>query len=130
MAQAWLQVVGLCLDVIGFGLIAWEWLMAQRAERALLAIEAKRRAEEERQRMMRRHDPNMHPSMQLHMEMVDQMSRRTTASALETTRTAFSGRRYALVYTGMVMVLLGFLFQLAGAWPGCCADLGITPGAN
>ncbi|HRD75745.1 MAG TPA: hypothetical protein PK264_07395 [Hyphomicrobiaceae bacterium] len=130
MAQAWLQVMGLFLDVMGFGLIAWEWLMAQRAERALLAIEGRRRAEEERQRMMRRHDPNMHPSMQVHMEMVDQMSRRTTAAALETTRTTFSGRRYALVYTGMVFVLAGFILQLAGAWPGCCDFVGITPGAN
>jgi hypothetical protein len=43
MNQAWLQVAGLVLDVLGFGVIAWEWILAQRAERKLWAIEQEQR---------------------------------------------------------------------------------------
>ena len=54
MNQAWLQVAGLIVDLIGVCLIAGEWLVAQRAEKRLLEIEARRdSSDDNRQRMMR-----------------------------------------------------------------------------
>lgn len=124
MAQAWLQVAGLVLDVLGFALIAWEWMLAQKSERAILALEASQaRAAEGRAHLARSADP----SMQRHLEAVAEMDRRRTGHGIADTRTSFGRRRHGAVYVGMAAVLAGFVLQLLGAWPGCCSGIGIVP---
>lgn len=129
MNQAWITVVGLCLDFLGFALIAWEWLLAQRGERAALAIAEAH----ERQQAMRDHLQHVpgrtDPGMQRHLQMVGQMQGRMTKSRLDETRSAYARRRYGAIYAGMALVVLGFACQMLGAWPGCCAVLGILPPA-
>lgn len=125
MTQAWLQVIGLCLDFVGFALIAIEWLLAQRAEaaeRALLKQQA--RAAESRGHLARH---TSDPNMQRHFEMVARHEQRRTDQAVGETREIYTRRRYGVIYAGMTMVALGFLAQMLAAWPGCCRALGILP---
>lgn len=125
MAQAWLQVIGLVLDFCGFALIAFEWLLAQRSERALDQIrQAEARAAEGRSHLAR---VSTNPGMQRHLEAVGDMERRRAELAAGASRAHYAKRRYGAIYAGMVMVLLGFVGQLLGAWPGCCSMLGIVP---
>lgn len=132
MSQGWVQVGGLVLDFLGFALIAWEWLIAQRAERAQHAIEARHARDMEMSRMMQRHAQTTNPSvpshMQTHYEMWDNMRTQATQRAIEANRSDYARMRYGVVYAGMALVTLGFLLQVAGTVPGCCSALGIIPG--
>ena len=127
MNQAWITVVGLCLDFLGFALIAWEWLLAQRAERAALEIAEAQARQQAGRDLLTRSPAGQHPQMQRHMEVVAQIEGRQTKSQLDATRETFARRRYGAIYTGMAFVLIGFVLQLLGALPGCCAGLGIVP---
>ncbi|KAB2849814.1 MAG: hypothetical protein F9K44_06820 [Hyphomicrobiaceae bacterium] len=127
MSQAWLQVVGLLLDFLGVCLIGWEWLAAQRQEKALLAIEeARARSEEANQRMARVGPANA--TMQRHFEAVNDLQRRMAQSRMAHSRSHYGGMRVLAVAVGMSFVAIGFLLQLLAAWPGCCRLLGIIPG--
>ena len=127
MAQAWFQVFGLMLDFVGVCLIAWEWLAAQRQEKALLAIEESRvRSEEANQRMARVQPANA--TMQRHFEAVNDMQRRMAQSRTAHSRAHYGGMRVRAVAVGMSFVALGFVLQMLGAWPGCCRLIGIVPG--
>ncbi len=127
MSQAWITVAGLCLDFLGFALIAWEWLLAQRAEGAALAIAEARDRQQAGRDMMSRGPAGQNPQMQRHFEAVAQMEARATKSRLDETRTDFAKRRYGAIYAGMASVVVGFVLQLLGALPGCCSILGIVP---
>lgn len=127
MTQAWITVTGLCLDFLGFALIAWEWLLAQRAERAALAIADARERQQASRDMLSRGPAGQNPQMQRHMQMVEQMEGRMTKSRLDATRDAFARRRFGAIYAGMAFVVAGFALQLLGAIPGCCRVLGIVP---
>jgi hypothetical protein len=127
MAQAWFQVGGLLLDFFGVCLIAWEWLAAQRQEKALLAIEeARARAEDSNQRMARVQPANA--TMQRHFEAVNDMQRRMAQTRMAHSRSHYSGMRVRAVAIGMSLVALGFVLQILGSWPGCCLAIGIVPG--
>ena len=127
MQQAWLQVAGLILDFAGFALIATEWILAQRYERAARAIEEAEVRRIEIDRNMQRAPGMTSPVMQRHFEMSGAAQQRMAALRLGSTRTHYTGMRSAAVYSGMTMVLLGFIGQLLGAIPGCCGALGIVP---
>lgn len=127
MTQAWLQVIGLCLDFVGFALIAIEWLLAQRSEaeqRRILDMQA--RANESRGHLAR---TTADPAMQRHLEVVARMEQRRTDLAVGATRESYTRRRYGVIYAGMGLVLLGFVCQLLAAWPGCCSAIGIVGGS-
>ena len=127
MQQAYLEVAGLALDMVGVLLIAWEWLMAQRQEAAQRAIEQTRERTEAGQAMLSRGRPNIDPAMQRHFELVGEHTKRSAASRIEATRNRYSGMRVTAVAIGMVFVVAGFLLQLLGAWPGCCVVIGVIP---
>lgn len=134
MSQAWLQVAGLVLDFLGFALIAWEWLIAQRAERAQRAIEARHARDMEMSRLMQRHsqsmNPHASPHMQTHHQVWDDMRTKAASRAIETAREDYARMRYGVVFTGMAFVVIGFALQVAGTIPGCCAALGVVPGGG
>lgn len=134
MSQAWLQVAGLAVDFLGFALIAWEWLIAQRAERAQRAIEARHARDMELSRLMQRQsqgmNPHANPHMQTHHQVWDEMRTQAANRAVETTRADYARMRYGVVFAGMLLVFLGFALQVAGTIPGCCAAFGIIPGAG
>ncbi len=133
MSQAWVQVTGLFLDFFGFALIAWEWLLAQRAERAQRAIEARHARDMEMSRMMQRHQqttsPHAQGHMQRHHEVWDDMRTQQAQRAVEATRTSFATIRYGVIYAGLLLVFLGFTLQVLGTVPGCCGLIGIVPGS-
>ena len=125
MSQAWMQVLGLALDFAGFALIAWEWMLAQRAERAILLLEATAARTADGRSQLARGSAN--PGLQRHLETVGEMERRRTEIGVQQSRENFARRRHGAIYAGMVLVLLGFVCQLLGAWPGCCRAIGILP---
>ena len=125
MSQAWVTVVGLCLDFLGFALIAWEWLLAQRAEHAALAIAESHERQQAMRDQMNQLPGRQDPNMQRHMQVVGQMQGRVTKSRLDANREIFARRRYGAIYAGMAFVVAGFALQLLGAVPGCCSILGI-----
>ena len=120
MSQAWLQVAGLVFDIVGFGLIAWEWLIAQRHEARELAIETARARQDQAYAYLQRATRDANPAMQRHYEMSADMRRRRAEHEIDQTRRVYTGLRYRVVYAGMVAVVLGFVLQLLAAWPGCC----------
>jgi hypothetical protein len=127
MSQAWLQVIGLVLDFLGFALIGWEWMLAQRSEAALQAIEGRAaRAADGRAHLAR---VATSPEMQRHLAAVAEMERRRTELAAGESRQTFGRLRMGVVYLGFAFVTLGFIGQLLAAWPGCCRVIGIIPGA-
>jgi hypothetical protein len=107
MCQQWLSVLGLLADVAGFLLIAWEWYRAfthsvhMRSEE-LHDAEERRQAREEG----REHVKGMQWEDE---EMARLFSRLHNAEA--------SFRRW-LFLLGCGLVILGFLLQSAGSWPG------------
>lgn len=125
MTQAWLQVIGLGFDFLGFALIAFEWLLAQRAETAQrLIVEQQARAAEGRGHLAR---VATDPGMQRHLEAVQRMEQRRADLAVGATRESYARRRYGVIYVGMVLVAAGFVCQMLAAWPGCCRAIGIVP---
>ena len=122
VTQAWLQVAGLIVDFLGVSLIAVEWLIAQRGERRLLEIEARRAT-----------SVLYYVTSAVtvrHLETVSEMERRMAAQRTEQARTQVGQLRVKVIVLGLVFVLVGFALQLAGAWPGCCVWAGIAPSAT
>lgn len=112
--QAWLTVVGLGFDFLGFMLLLREWWIAFLSERAIMAHEENL----ERQQKLRAFaSQNANDAMRQHLsragEMQDDMAIRR---ARDERRGALHGRRRWFVAAG-VLIALGFLFQLAGALP-------------
>lgn len=126
MSQAWLQVVGLLLDMIGFGLILWEWVIAQHQEARLRAMEAAEGRQAESMRQLQR-APATTPQMQHHLEAAAESRQRLARLRKGEVGRQYRGVRFAVVYLGAACVLLGFLVQLLAAWPGCCTLIGIQP---
>ena len=125
--QAWLQVFGLTLDFLGVALIAAEWLLAQRQESVQRGIEeaAARRAASMDFVESARISPD--PTMQRHNDMMRQSTKRMTAQQQAQVRNRYGGMRVRAVAVGLVLVALGFIFQILAAWPGCCSAIGIFP---
>ena len=121
MPQAWLNVIGLALDFLGVLLFSNEWWTGLKAERTEAVLEARK--------SMFKPNPMMSQPNIPQQAVFDWMRERQEASQrqlrLATARTA----RWHFYLTALVLVALGFLFQVAGSWPGCCSVLGISPGA-
>lgn len=112
--QAWLTVVGLALDFLGFMLLLREWWIAFLSERSIMAHEENL----ERQQKLRAFaSQSANDAMRQHLsragEMQDDMSIR---KARNERRAALAGRRRWFVASG-AFITLGFLLQLAGALP-------------
>ena len=120
MPQAWLNVIGLALDFLGVLLFSNEWWTALKAERTEAELEARK--------SMVKPNPMMPKSNIPQQAVFDWMRERQEESQrqlrLATARTA----RWRYYLTALLLVALGFLFQLAGSWPGCCGFAGIAPG--
>ncbi len=112
MIQSWLTIGGLVFDFSGFALLLREWWLAFFNEG--LQIET----EEQLDRM--RHLRNLRPAnpagsdpfAALHKMQDDQAIRRARIAH----KSAMAARRATFMFAAM-LVALGFLLQLAGAWP-------------
>ncbi len=112
--QSWLTVTGLTLDFFGFVLLLREWWIAFLSEKSLLAHEE---SLERQQKLRAFASLNSNDTMRQHMaragEMQDDMAIRR---ARDERRSAQAGRRRWFM-AASVLIVLGFLLQLAGALP-------------
>jgi hypothetical protein len=115
MTQQWLTTIGLALDFAGFALLLREWWLAFFNEGRQLEMEEQL----ERIRAMRNmipRDPGQRNPYESLERMQDEQAIRKARSVH---RQAMAARqRMFLLATALVVV--GFLAQLVGAWPGCC----------
>jgi hypothetical protein len=115
MTQQWLTTVGIALDFAGFMLLLREWWLAFFNEARQIAMEEQL----ERMRAMRNMIPRApgehNPYATLERVQDEQAIRK--ARALH--RAAMSARRWTFLLS-MVLIVVGFLLQIVGAWPGCC----------
>jgi uncharacterized membrane protein len=115
MTQQWLTVLGLTLDFAGFMLVLREWWLAFFNEKRQIEMEERL----ERMRAVRNLRPRApgepNPFAQLERMQDDQAIR----SARGIHRAAMAARRATFVLS-VVLIVLGFVLQLVGAWPGCC----------
>lgn len=105
MWQQWLSVIGLSFDVIGFVLIAVEWhhmfvrdvyMWQKRIERDYLRAIAEAKGEEFDE------DYDMEYT---HWREFQRLLQKDTSY------------RRILFYTGMTLIVIGFLLQVVGNWP-------------
>ena len=115
MTQPWLTTIGLALDFAGFALLLREWWLAFFNEGRQLEMDEQL----ERIRAMRNmipRDPGQRNPYESLERMQDEQAIRRARSVH---RQAMAARqRMFLLATALVVV--GFLAQLVGAWPGCC----------
>jgi hypothetical protein len=115
MTQQWLTTIGLALDFAGFALLLREWWLAFFNEGRQLEMEEQL----ERIRAMRNmipRDPGQRNPYESLERMQDEQAIRKARSVHRQAMTA--RRRMFLLAT--TLVVLGFIAQLVGAWPGCC----------
>jgi len=115
MTQQWITVLGLALDFAGFMLLLREWWLAFFNEGRQIAMEEQL----ERMRAMRtlipREPGERNPYESLERVQDEQAIRKARGAH----RAAMAARRWTFLLA-MAMIALGFVLQIAGAWPGCC----------
>jgi uncharacterized membrane protein len=115
MTQQWLTVTGLVLDFVGFMLLLREWWLAFFNEARQIATEEQL----ERIRAMRNIRPRA-PGEHNPYESLERMQdEQAIRKARAVHRAAMSARRGTFLLS-MVLIVVGFLLQIVGAWPGCC----------
>jgi hypothetical protein len=121
MTQQWLNVLGLSLDFIGFMLLLREWWLAFFNEARQMQL-----AEQfDRMRALR----NLRPRAPGERNPFEQVERMQDESAIRNARgehrAAMAARR-GMFLLATVLIVSGFVLQIAGTWPGCCPPW-ITP---
>jgi uncharacterized membrane protein len=121
MTQQWLTVLGLTLDFAGFMLVLREWWLAFFNEKRQIEMEERL----ERMRAVRNLRPRApgEPNRFEHLERMQDDQAIRSARGIH--RVAMAARR-ATFLLSVVLIVLGFVLQLVGAWPGCCPPW-ITP---
>ena len=115
MTQQWLTVVGLGLDFVGFMLLLREWWLAFFNESRQM------RMAEQLDRM--RATRNMFPRAPGERNPYESLERVQDEQAIRTARTehrAAMAARRGVFLLATVLIVSGFVLQIAGAWPGCC----------
>lgn len=122
IAQPWFSVAGLCLDFLGVMLLAFEWWTALKAE-------AREAELEDFERRIAPHPMMPRPAGE-HQAVFDHMRAQQKAMAKSLRGTTARGMRGGWFTLAMVLITCGFVLQMIGTWPGCCAALGIVPGGG
>jgi hypothetical protein len=115
MTQQWLTTLGIALDFAGFMLLLREWWLAFFNEERQIMMEE----ELERMRAIRNVRPRQ-PGEPNPFETIERIQdEQAIRKARAFHRSAMAARRGIFLFsTGLIV--LGFLFQMVGAWPGCC----------
>jgi len=112
MIQQWLTVLGLALDFAGFAMLLREWWLAFYNEGRQIEME------EQLQRMQSLR--NLRPVTQGGADPFANLNRMQDESAIRQARTAHRAAmvsRRATFLVAAVLIVAGFVLQLAGAWP-------------
>jgi hypothetical protein len=115
MTQQWLTVLGIALDFSGFMMLLREWWLAFFNEGRQMEL-----AEQlDRMRALRNIRPRA-PGERNPFESLDRMQDEQSVRRARTEhRTALAARR-GVFLLATTLIVLGFVLQLVGAWPGCC----------
>jgi hypothetical protein len=115
MTQQWLNVLGLALDFAGFAMLLREWWLAFFNEQRQIELEE----QQERVRTLR----NLRPPQPGTRNPFETLERVQDEAALRRARgehrSAMAARKGTFL-TATALIVLGFLLQIVGAWPGCC----------
>ena len=121
MTQQWLTVLGLGLDFAGFALLLREWWIAFFNEARQIEMEEQL----ERMRSMRNLRP-LNPGERNPYESLERVQdEQAIRKARGLHRQAMAARKLVFILS-FVLIALGFIAQIVGAWPGCCPPW-ITP---
>src|SRR5262245_6274849 len=115
MTQQWLTVLGLGLDFLGFMMLLREWWLAFFNEDRQMQMAEQLDRMRAMRTMIRRAPGERNPYEALERVQDEQAIRRARAEH----RTAMAARKGTFV-VATLLIILGFVFQLVGAWPGCC----------
>jgi hypothetical protein len=115
MTQQWLTTIGLALDFAGFALLLREWWLAFFNEGRQLEMEEQL----ERIRAMRNMVPR-DPGQRNPYESLERMQDEQAIRKARTIHRRAMAARQRMFLFATALVVLGFLAQLIGAWPGCC----------
>ena len=131
MAQQWLQVIGLLFDVFGFGLITLEWYRGYVELKARANMQARDMERIAKAKLKKEYKDALGSIGVAEVQILYENEEHLADVAemeWEQQRVAQFERSRALPFLiGAVAVFLGFVLQLAGNWPDCCAVIGITP---
>lgn len=112
--QPALTMLGLAFDFSGFCLLLREWWIAFFSEHAQMAYEENL----ERQQRMRAFQAQLaNDSMKRHLATTGQMQDDMAINTMRQERRAALSTRRRWFIAATVLIVLGFLFQLAGAVP-------------
>jgi hypothetical protein len=115
MTQQWLTTIGLALDFAGFALLLREWWLAFFNESRQLEMEEQL----ERMRAMRTMIPR-DPGQRNPYESLERVQDEQAIRKARTIHRQAMAARKRMFVLSMLLIGLGFVLQLAGAWPGCC----------
>jgi hypothetical protein len=126
MQQGWLQVSGLLMDFTGVMLLAYEWLVAYRAQRREEMVD------EQGVRQLKTlafAQANVRDErMAAHYRMVAERAQDRIREQGSEIRRQGHIIRMPVFVVALLLIAGGFLLQVAGSWPGGSPALGITPG--
>ena len=115
MTQPWLTTIGLALDFAGFALLLREWWLAFFNEGRQLEMEEQLERVRAMRNLMPRDPGQRNPYERLERAQDEQAIRKARSFH----RQAMAARKRMFILS-ILLIVLGFALQLAGAWPGCC----------
>lgn len=116
ITQQWLSVAGLGLDLLGFALLLREWWIAFFNEGHQIELEE----QHERMRALRNMRPAPAPGQQNPFAVIERMQdEHAVRRARSAHRSAMMARKGTFILA-TVLIVAGYLLQIAGSWPGCC----------
>ncbi len=123
MHQAWVNVIGLGLDFLGFCLLLREWWLAVFNEDLQLQMEEGLERQRQMRQFARAHKDPAERNPYAELERMQDESAIRKARAAH--RTAIGARKSVFI-AATALIVTGFVLQLLGTVPGCCEPL-ITP---
>lgn len=118
MHQAWVTMIGLGLDILGFVLIVWEWRRAHYETQHIFENEITELLEGRPvHKGMRSSDGSILMDESEFSELIKLCQVRQHDASI----------RIRIFFLGAALVFLGFSIQILGAWPGGIQLIGLLP---
>jgi hypothetical protein len=115
MTQQWLNVTGIALDFAGFMMLLREWWLAFFNESRQMDL-----AEQiDRMHAIRKLRPAA-PGGRNPYETLDGFADEQAVRRARAEHKAALAARRGLFLLATALIVVGFVLQLVGAWPGCC----------
>lgn len=126
MQQGWLQVSGLLMDFTGVMLLAYEWLVAYRAQRREEMVGEQGVRQLKTLAFAQSHVQD--ERMAAHYRVVAERAQDRIREQGREIRREGHMIRMPVFVLALLLIAGGFLLQIAGSWPGGIPALGVTAG--